>query len=113
MARARSCSSTPPSVEETYRATVENFLPDLEAAQPIGVWYGAVFAGQGDAVEEAVFPILDENGIEYIPYRTDTLGPSDPEGAAILSAAATDFVSQGVGRGARLHPDHEPRGAPG
>jgi hypothetical protein len=89
--------STPPSVEETYRATVENFLPDLEALQPIGVWYGAVFAGQGDAVEEAVFPILDEAGIEYIPYRTDTLGPSDPEGAAILSAAATDFVAQGVG----------------
>jgi hypothetical protein len=89
--------ATPPSVEETTVATVEHFLPDLQARQPVGVWYGAVLPGHAEAVEQAVFPILDDAGVDYVAHRTDAIGPSDPAGAAVLSAAATDFVAHAVG----------------
>lgn len=87
--------SRSPSAEQAFGATTEHFLPDLEG-KSVGVWYGAVFESQGDAVETEVFPILDDAGIDYISFRTDTLGPSDPEGAAILNTAATEFTAAQV-----------------
>jgi hypothetical protein len=62
----------------------------------VGVWYGTIFPSQGDAIEAEVLPMLDAAGIDYTAYRTDSAGPSDPEGNAILTSAATDFVGQGV-----------------
>jgi ABC-type branched-subunit amino acid transport system substrate-binding protein len=85
----------PPSIEQAFATSAEYYLADLEGKK-VGVWYGAVFPEHGDAVEQAVFPILDEAGIDYISYRTDFTGPTDPQGGAILSTAATDFVSQSV-----------------
>jgi hypothetical protein len=85
----------PPSNEQAYETSTELFLPLLEG-QTVGVWYGSISQAQGDAVEANVFPILDEAGIDYIAYRTDFQGPNDPEGQAILSVAATDFVSNEV-----------------
>jgi hypothetical protein len=85
----------PPSNEQAYVASTELFLPDLEG-KLVGVWYGSISIAQGDAVEAYVLPLLDEAGIDYIAYRTDFQGPNDPEGQAVLSAAATDFVTNEV-----------------
>ena len=85
------------SVDATYAATAQWFLDQGALdGKKVGVWYGAVFLDQGDAVEESVFPLLDEAGVDYVAHRTDTIGPSDPEGNAILQNAAADFVAQGV-----------------
>ena len=85
------------SVEDTYIATTKWYIDQgYMDGKKVGVWYGAVFLDQGDAVENEVFPLLDEAGIDYIPFRTDTIGPSDPEGNAILQSAAGEFVSNGV-----------------
>ncbi len=85
----------PPSIEQAFATSAQNYLAELEGKK-VGVWYGAVFTEHGDAVEEVVFPLLDDAGIDYISYRTDFTGPTDPQGGAILSTAATDFVGQEV-----------------
>lgn len=87
--------SVPPSNEQAYKTSTELFLPDLEGKK-VGVWYGSISPAQGDAVEADVLPMLDAAGIDYTAYRTDFQGPNEPEGQAILTTAATDFVSKNV-----------------
>jgi hypothetical protein len=87
--------SVPPSNEQAYKTSTELFLPDLEGKK-VGVWYGSISPAQGDAVEADVLPMLDAAGIDYTAYRTDFQGPNEPEGQAILTTAATDFVSKQV-----------------
>jgi len=85
-----------PLIDDQYQATVQYALESGALDGTVGVWYGNIFPGLGDAVEGVVLPALDEAGIDYVSYRTDAAGPSDPEGNAVLTAAATDFVSQQV-----------------
>jgi hypothetical protein len=86
-----------PSWEEQLEMTVQWALDNnLLQGKKVGLWYGAVFPTQGAGVESVVIPALEEAGIDFIPYRTDYLGPSDPQGNAVLLAAATDFVANEI-----------------
>jgi hypothetical protein len=87
--------SVPPSNEQAYKTSTELFLPSLDGKK-VGVWYGSISPAQGDAVEADVLPMLDAAGIDYTAYRTDFQGPNEPEGQALLTTAATDFVSKQV-----------------
>lgn len=85
-----------PVLDDQYAATVQYALDDGALDGKVGVWYGSVFPNQGDTVEDVVLPMLDEADVDYVAYRTDYAGPSDPEGNTVLTSAATDFVSQDV-----------------
>jgi ABC-type branched-subunit amino acid transport system substrate-binding protein len=85
-----------PLLEDQYRATVQYALDDGALEGQVGVWYGSVFPDQGDAVEEVVLPMLDDAGVDYVPYRTDYSGPDDPQGNTVLTSAATDFAGHEV-----------------
>ncbi len=83
-----------PSFDDQVRATVQYAIDSGQLdGKVVGVWYGWVFTDLGDAVEQIALPLLDEAGIEHIDFRTDFLGPSDPQGNAVLLAAATEFAS--------------------
>jgi hypothetical protein len=88
--------SRSPLLEDQYKATVQYALESGALEGKVGVWYGNIFPSNGDAAEDVVLPMLDDAGVDYVAYRTDSAGPSDPEGNAVLTAAATDFVSQGI-----------------
>jgi len=85
-----------PVLEDQYAATVQHALDDGALEGKVGVWYGSVFPNQGDAVEDVVLPMLDDADVDYVAYRTDYAGPSDPEGNTVLTSAATDFAGQDV-----------------
>jgi len=86
-----------PSWNDQVAATVQWALDSGALdGKKVGVWYGAVFTTQGDAVEDVAFPLLEEAGVDFISFRTDFLGPSDPQGNAVLLAAATEFVNQEI-----------------
>jgi ABC-type branched-subunit amino acid transport system substrate-binding protein len=85
-----------PAVEAQYRATVEYAEAHGLLDGKVGVFYGNLFPNLSAAVENVVLPALDDLGVDHVDYRSDTAGPSDPEGNAILTSAATDFVAQGV-----------------
>jgi hypothetical protein len=85
-----------PRVEDQYRATVEYAHGDGALDGTVGVWYGSIYPEQTAAVEDVVLPMLDELDVDYTAFRTDAIGPSDPEGNAVLTAAATDFASRGI-----------------
>lgn len=85
-----------PRLEDQYRATVQHALDTGALDGPVGVWYGSVYPDQTDAVEDVVLPMLDDAGVDYTEFRTDTVGPTDPEGNAALSAAATEFAARDV-----------------
>ncbi len=83
-----------PSFDDQVRATMQYTLDSGQLdGKVVGVWYGWVFTDLGDAVEAIALPMLDEAGIEHIDFRTDFLGPSDPQGNTVLLAAATEFAS--------------------
>jgi hypothetical protein len=88
--------SRSPLLEEQFKATVQYATKAGALKGKVGVWYGNIFPSNGDAVEKVVLPMLDAAGISYTAYRTDSAGPSDPEGNAVLTAAATDFVAKHV-----------------
>ena len=88
--------SRSPLLEEQYEATVQYALDNGDLEGTVGVWYGNIFPNHGDAAEDVVLPMLDDAGVDYVAYRTDFEGPSDPEGNSVLTAAATDFAAQEV-----------------
>ena len=88
--------SRSPLLEEQYEATVQYALDSGALDGTVGVWYGNIFPNHGDAAEDVVLPMLDDAGVDYVAYRTDFEGPSDPEGNSVLTAAATDFAAQEV-----------------
>ncbi len=86
-----------PSWDDQVRATLQYAIDSGQLdGKIVGLWYGSVFLPQGDVVEEIVIPALDEAGIEHIDFRTDFLGPSDPQGNTVLLAAATEFAAAPV-----------------
>jgi hypothetical protein len=82
-----------PLLEDQYRATVQYAMRSGALEGKVGVWYGNIFPNQGDAVEDVVLPMLDDAGVDYTSYRTDSEGPSDPQGNAALTSAATNLVA--------------------
>lgn len=88
--------SRPPAVDDQYEATVRKFHSEGLLDGKVGIWYGAVFLEQGDAVEERVLPLLDELGVDYVASRTNEIGPSAAEGQAIIRTTAAQFADEGV-----------------
>jgi len=86
----------PPLLDRQFEATTQYALDAGALDGVVGVWYGGVYPDQNAAVEAVVLPMLDEAGINYTAFRNDSLGPSDPEGNAVLTAAASEFASQGI-----------------
>lgn len=83
-----------PSWDEQVLATVQYAIDSGQLeGKKVGVWYGSIFLDQGDTVERLVFPLFDKAGIDYIPFRTDFVGPSDPQGNTVLLAAASEYTS--------------------
>jgi ABC-type branched-subunit amino acid transport system substrate-binding protein len=85
-----------PSLEAQYKATVQYAKDHGYLTGKVGVWYGNIFPNVSGAVESTVLPMLDQAGVQYKAVRTDAAGPSDPQGNAVLTSAATEFVSQKV-----------------
>ncbi len=85
-----------PTVEAQYEATVQYAADQGALDGKVGVWYGGIFPAQTQAAEDIVLPMLDEMGVDYEAFRNDSAGPSDPQGNAILTAAATQFASTGI-----------------
>ena len=85
-----------PSVNDQYRATAQYALDSGALDGKVGVWYGEVETELGDVAEDVVLPMLDAADIDYTAVRTDYAGPQDPQGNAVLTAAATEFASAGV-----------------
>jgi hypothetical protein len=88
--------SRSPLLEDQFKATVQYAIESGALKGKVGVWYGSIFPNQGDAAEATVLPMLDDAGIDYVAFRTDAAGPTDPEGNAALTAAATAFVSKKI-----------------
>jgi hypothetical protein len=85
-----------PSLEAQFKATVQYAQDHGYLTGKVGVWYGNIFPNVSGAVESTVLPMLDAAGVQYKAVRTDAAGPSDPQGNAVLTSAATEFVSQKV-----------------
>jgi ABC-type branched-subunit amino acid transport system substrate-binding protein len=85
-----------PSLEAQFKATVQYAQDNGYLKGKVGVWYGNIFPNVSGAVEATVLPMLDQAGVQYKAVRTDAAGPSDPQGNAVLTSAATEFVSQKV-----------------
>jgi hypothetical protein len=85
-----------PSLEMQYRATVQHALESGALEGVVGVWYGDSQTKLGDAAEEVVLPMLDEAGVDYTAARTDFMGSFDPQGNAVMIAAATGFASRNI-----------------
>lgn len=84
------------SVDDQYEATVRTFHEEGLLDGTVGVWYGAVFLEQGDAVEDRILPLLDELGVDYEAFRTNEIGPTSEEGGAITRSAAASFAESDV-----------------
>jgi ABC-type branched-subunit amino acid transport system substrate-binding protein len=85
-----------PSLEAQYKATVQYAKDHGYLTGKVGVWYGNIFPNVSGAVESTVLPMLDQAGVQYKAVRTDAAGPSDPQGNAVLTSGATEFVSRKV-----------------
>jgi ABC-type branched-subunit amino acid transport system substrate-binding protein len=85
-----------PSLEAQFKATVQYAQANGYLTGKVGVWYGNIFPNVSGAVESTVLPMLDQAGVKYKAVRTDAAGPSDPQGNAVLTSGATEFVSQKV-----------------
>ncbi|MCU1353517.1 MAG: Periplasmic binding protein [Acidimicrobiales bacterium] len=88
--------SRSPLVEQQYVATVEYAKKIGALKGKVGVWYGNIFPNLGDAAEKVVLPLLKKYGVDFKAYRTDSAGPSEPDGNAVLTSAATDIVARKV-----------------
>jgi hypothetical protein len=85
-----------PSVDDQYEASVRYFHDQGLLDGKVGVWYGAVFLEQGDAVEERILPLLDDLEVDYEAFRTNEIGPTSEEGGAIIRSAAASFAQENV-----------------
>jgi ABC-type branched-subunit amino acid transport system substrate-binding protein len=85
-----------PSLDAQFKATVQYAQDQGYLKGKVGVWYGNIFPNVSGAVEATVLPMLDQAGVQYKAVRTDAAGPSDPQGNAVLTSAATEFASQKV-----------------
>lgn len=85
-----------PSADDAYRATLQWAETSGQLGGKVGVFYGGIDELATRAMEAIIQPTLDELGVDYIAYRTDYSGPSDPQGNAVILAAASDFAAQGV-----------------
>ena len=82
----------PPLLDKQFEATTQYALDAGALEGVVGVWYGGVYPDQNAAVERVVLPMLDAVGVDYTVFRNDSVGPSDPEGNAVLTAAASEFA---------------------
>jgi hypothetical protein len=86
----------PPLLDKQFEATTQYALDAGALDGVVGVWYGGVYPDQNAAVERVVLPMLDAAGVDYTAFRNDSVGPSDPEGNAVLTAAASEFASKNI-----------------
>jgi hypothetical protein len=85
-----------PSADAMYRATVQYAEDSGQLDGTVGVFYGGIDPMAVQAMEAIILPRLDELGVDHVPFRTDFSGPSDPQGNAVILAAATQFASASV-----------------
>jgi hypothetical protein len=85
----------PPSWDDQLDATARRFHEAGLLGGKVGVFYGGPNPVEGDIVEKALLPVLDELGVDHVDARTDGL-VSDETGAAAARSAVTTFRNENV-----------------